>query len=128
MKPFMEPANNMLLSDKEFRDVFCTAFKERVVAQRAAAEAEAEIEKDRPERLKEFWQRLGYTPDRGADLREAARRRQLAMRPAEAWIEEHPEELTAETASTMGELQQLTRRERLRFKASRERLKGIGIQ
>jgi len=101
------------------------AMKQRLEAKTVA---EAERQQSREARLKAFWERLGYTPDRASDEREARRRRVLAMPAAEAWIEEHPEEFNIETAPTVAALGRLVRRERERLKATRRILKELGIK
>ena len=121
-------ASQVVLADKETRDIFCDTFKQRRREAQRVAAAEAERAASRPERLKAFWERLGYTPDRAADEREAARRRLLAMPAAEAWIFEHPEDFNAETAPTVSAMENLVRRERRRLKAARRILKELGIK
>ena len=56
------------------------------------------------------------------------RARLLRLSAAEAWMQEHPEDFNADTAPTLRAGLRLVRMERLRLKASRERLRGLGIK
>lgn len=54
--------------------------------------------------------------------------RLLSQSPVEAWMSEHEEDITSENAPTRGALRELVRMDRLRLKAARERLRGVGIK
>lgn len=123
-----KPIQLIIYDDPQLRHLAYESNQELKRTREAAAAAEAERERDRPERLKAFWKRLGYTPDRARDEREATRRRLLAMPPAEAWMFEHPEDFNLDTAPTEGAMLRLIRVERMRLKACRLRLRGIGIK
>ncbi|HKO43362.1 MAG TPA: hypothetical protein VJU84_08730 [Pyrinomonadaceae bacterium] len=103
-----------------------------VIEGRRRAEAErAERERLRGE-VVERWSNDTVTQEglqMCRDVIAAHRRRDMLRRPAaEVWMEEHPEEFTLETAPTVGAAAHLVRMERLRFKASRERLTQLGVR
>lgn len=64
-------------------------------------------------------------------LREARRnelKQLLSLSPAEAWMSQHEELIDSESAPTRGGLQLLVIRERLRLKATRQRLRELGVK
>lgn len=100
-----------ITSKPELREVYY----EEVKRQRTERAAHESVEEERRQRA----------------LRRERRKeveRLMRMSPAEAWMSQHEEAIDAETAPTRRALQELVYRERLRFKAARERLREMGIR
>lgn len=108
--PKLGPARNAYF--KELRGRRRRAKRE---AERAESE-EARAQKE--ERLKALWERLGYEPEKHTAG-------SAVLSPAEAWMQEYP--TGVESATTIGELRALNRLDRIREKATRQRLREIGI-
>lgn len=104
-----------ILNNQQAREVY---YQERRLAQaewreRAALERAAEAEAQRRALI---------------DSRRKEKERLLSMSPAEAWMSQFEELLDAHNAPTRGALRNLVMMERLRLKATRERLRDIGIR
>ncbi|HEY6232828.1 MAG TPA: hypothetical protein VIW64_16305 [Pyrinomonadaceae bacterium] len=121
-----------IYADRELRRIYRESVEKR---RREAAEAAAEAERrppPDPKRLIAFFQELGVEVSPALferpDERELARRRLLAMSPAEAWVEEHGLPFNLETCPTSKELPAFVRAERRQLKAARQRFKELGIK
>jgi hypothetical protein len=63
-----------------------------------------------------------------SDSRRKEKARLLSMPPAEAWMSQFEELIDADNAPTRAALRNLVMMERLRLKATRERLRSMGVK
>jgi hypothetical protein len=108
-------ARAAILSNPDAREVY---YQERRRSMAERRERDALEQAAEEERQRQFLR----------DSRRKEKERLLSLSPAEAWMSLHEEAIDADNCPTRGALRELVLRERLRLKATRERLRNLGIK